>query len=37
MGGDGSGSGCGRWWLVVVSVRNGGGFHFCSGFLMVGF
>ena len=24
MGSDGSGSGCGRWWLVAVSVAGGG-------------
>ena len=36
VGGDGSGSGCGQWCLVVVSVGSGGGFRFCSGFLMVG-
>ena len=47
VGSDGSGSGCGRWWLVAVSVAgggwwlvaggSGGGFRVCSGFLMVGF
>ena len=34
MGSDGSNSGCGWWWRECGS---GGGFRFCSGFLMMGF
>ena len=40
VGGDGSGRGCGRWWLVAVSVAVVVGFLFAvvfdCGFLMVG-
>ena len=37
VGDDGSGSGCGWWRLVAVSVGGSGGFRFCNGFFMVGF
>ena len=40
MGSDGSGSGCGWWWLVAAGgseCGSGGRFRFCNGFLMVHF
>ena len=36
VGGDGSGNGCGQWWLVAMSMGSGGGFRFCSGFFYGG-
>ena len=32
MGGGGCGSGCGRWWLVVVDMGRNSGLGFAVGF-----